>query len=95
MRLYYYHLEIAVGGAECKVTLCDLESGSTTHILRFHSRPVLALAWSPISDHLLATAGMDSAIALWDVRRASGPLRLLDQHNGSGSSNTATGKLVD
>ncbi len=83
-----------VGGAECAVTLCDMESGSTTHKLRFHSKPVLALAWSPLSDHMLASAGQDGAIALWDVRRASGPLRQLDQHNSSGSSNMSTGKWV-
>lgn len=80
-----------MGGAECKVTLCDMVSGSTSHILRSHTKPVLALAWSPLSEHLLATAGKDCTIVLWDVRKAGGPLMALDQHNGSGSSNTATG----
>ena len=44
-----------VGGKECKITLCDMQTGSATHILRSHRRPVLALAWSPHSDHLLAS----------------------------------------
>jgi DNA excision repair protein ERCC-8 len=68
-----------------------MESGSTTHILRFHSKPVLALSWSPLSEHLLASAGQDNTIALWDVRRASGPLKQLDQHNGGSTANSASG----
>lgn len=71
--------------------LCDMTSGSTSHILRSHTAPVLALAWSPLRDHCLATGGQDNTIVLWDVRRASGPLMSLDQHNGSGSSNTSAG----
>ena len=49
------HSLMAVGGAECKITLCDLQSGSSTHVLRCHRRPVMALAWSPRDDHLLAS----------------------------------------
>lgn len=74
--------------------LCDMASGSTSHILRSHTAAVLALAWSPLRDHCLATGGQDNTIVLWDVRMASGPLMSLDQHNGSGSSNTSTGLLM-
>lgn len=28
---------------------------------------------------------------LWDIRKAAGPLNSLDQHNGGGASNTASG----
>ena len=33
----------------------------------------------------------DNKVLLWDVRKATGPLLSLDQHNGSGSSNLASG----
>ena len=83
-----------MGGCECKVRLCDMESGSSTHILRSHSKPVLSLAWSPYSDHLLASGDEGGVVLLWDVRKASGPMRSLDQHNGRGASNIP-GTVVD
>ena len=46
---------LLVSGRECKITLCDLQSGSATHILRDHRKPVMALAWSPRDDNLLAS----------------------------------------
>ncbi len=74
------------------MTLFDMVSGSSTHVLRFHSQSVLALSWSPISEHILASAGEDSAAVFWDIRMARGPVLFLDQHNGSGSANsTVTG----
>lgn len=84
------HSLIAVSGKECKITLCDLQSGSATHILQDHRKPVMALAWSPRDPHLLASGSHDNRVLLWDVRKASGPLLTLDQHNGSGSANVAS-----
>ena len=49
------HTLTAVGGGECKITLCDLVSGSATHVLECHRKPVMSLAWSPSSEHLLAS----------------------------------------
>ncbi len=46
---------LTVGGKECKITLCDMQSGSATHVLQSHRKPVMALAWSPRDDHLLAS----------------------------------------
>lgn len=83
------HCLMAVGGRECKVTLCDISSGSATHILRSHRLPVMSLAWSPSNEHLLATGSQDNQILFWDVRKSSGPLLCLDQHNGDGSSHSA------
>ena len=41
---------------------------------------------------VLFLCSQDNKILLWDVRKATGPLLSLDQHNGSGSSNLASGK---
>ena len=81
-----------VGGKECEITLCDIHSGSSTHILRSHSLPVMSLAWSPLNDFTLASGSQDNRVLLWDIRKAAGPLMSLDMHNGSGSSNTASGE---
>ena len=47
----------------------------------FFLQKVLAVAWSPINENLLASAGRDSRVIIWDVRMA-GYLHVLDQHNG-------------
>lgn len=41
-------------------------------MLRGHDGEVSALVWSPTERHLLATAGSDNALRLWDTRDASG-----------------------
>uniref|UniRef100_A0A8D0G7Z3 DNA excision repair protein ERCC-8 n=1 Tax=Sphenodon punctatus TaxID=8508 RepID=A0A8D0G7Z3_SPHPU len=79
------HCLIAVGTKSPKVQLCDLKSGSCSHILQGHRQEVLAVAWSPRYEYILATASADSGVKLWDVRRASGCLLSLDQHNGEKS----------
>ncbi|XP_043919750.1 DNA excision repair protein ERCC-8 [Protopterus annectens] len=89
------HSLIAVGTKSPEVQLCDLKSGSCTHILQGHRAEVLSVAWSPRHEYILATASADSKVRFWDVRRASGSLLSLDQHNGekskasSESANTA------
>ncbi|NWX19475.1 ERCC8 protein, partial [Aegotheles bennettii] len=79
------HCLIAVGTKSPKVQLCDLKSGSCSHILQGHRQEVLAVSWSPRHEYILATASADSRVKLWDVRRASGCLTTLDQHNGEKS----------
>ena len=49
------HTLTAVGGGECKITLCDLVSGASSHVLEGHSKPVMALAWSTACEHVLAS----------------------------------------
>lgn len=89
------HCLIAVGTKNPKVQLCDLKSGSCTHILQGHRGEVLSVKWSPRHEHILVTASADSKVRLWDIRNASGSLIVLDQHNGeiakssSESANTA------
>ncbi|CAI8005990.1 DNA excision repair protein ERCC-8 [Geodia barretti] len=80
------HTLTAVGGGECKITLCDLVSGASSHVLEGHSKPVMALAWSTACEHVLASGSQDNSVVLWDIRKANGPLTKLDQHNGSRAS---------
>ncbi|XP_069098781.1 DNA excision repair protein ERCC-8 [Pleurodeles waltl] len=79
------HCLIAVGSKSPKVQLCDMKSGSCSHILQGHRGEVLSVSWSPRYEYVLATASADSKVKLWDVRRASGCLITLDQHNGEKS----------
>ncbi|XP_028434546.1 DNA excision repair protein ERCC-8 isoform X2 [Perca flavescens] len=79
------HSLIAVGTKEPKIQLCDLKSGSRIHVLQGHRAEVLSVRWSPRYEHILATASADSKVKVWDVRRASGCLFTLDQHNGDKS----------
>ncbi|MBN3312389.1 ERCC8 protein, partial [Atractosteus spatula] len=79
------HCLIAVGTKDPKVQLCDLKSGSRIHILQGHRGEVLSVKWSPRYEHILATASTDSQVRVWDVRKASGSLFTLDQHNGEKS----------
>ncbi|KAM9093912.1 DNA excision repair protein ERCC-8 isoform 1-T1 [Sarcophilus harrisii] len=124
------HCLIAVGTKGPKVQLCDLKSGSCSHILQglykiilfiiwyrtiilhylhilqlvqpflnsflhkkscykqfctCHRQEILAVSWSPRYEYILATASADSKVKLWDIRRASGCLITLDQHNGEKS----------
>lgn len=83
------HSLIAVGTKNPKVQLCDLKSGSCSHILQGHRAEVLSVCWSPRYDHILATASADSRVKLWDVRKATGCLITLDQHNGEKSKSSS------
>lgn len=83
------HSLIAVGTKNPKVQLCDLKSGSSSHILQGHRGEVLSVCWSPRYDFILATACVDSRVKLWDVRKATGCLVTLDQHNGEKSKSSS------
>ncbi|KAM9329281.1 DNA excision repair protein ERCC-8 [Gastrophryne carolinensis] len=83
------HSLIAVGTKNPKVQLCDLKSGSCSHILQGHRGEVLSVCWSPRYDFILATASADSKVKLWDVRKATGCLITLDQYNGEKSKSSS------
>ncbi|XP_068135171.1 DNA excision repair protein ERCC-8 [Hyperolius riggenbachi] len=83
------HSLIAVGTKNPKVQLCDLKSGSCSHILQGHRGEVLSVCWSPRYDCILATASADSRVKLWDVRKASSCLITLDQHSGEKSKSSS------
>jgi len=63
------------------VTLIDLKSGSTSHVLRGHTAEVITLAWSPGQPNILATGGVDKKVILWDVRQAKSYVQYLDYNN--------------
>uniref|UniRef100_A0A3Q1K1A3 DNA excision repair protein ERCC-8 n=1 Tax=Anabas testudineus TaxID=64144 RepID=A0A3Q1K1A3_ANATE len=65
------HSLIAVGTKNPKIQLCDLKSGSRIHVLQVLPHTHICIA--------------DSKVKVWDVRRASGSLFTLDQHNGDKS----------
>ncbi|XP_065183457.1 DNA excision repair protein ERCC-8-like [Sycon ciliatum] len=76
------HSLIAVARKEHSIKLCNLETGSTSQILRGHNDRVLSVAWSPSNDYHLVSGGADNKILMWDVRRAKSLLFACDQHNG-------------
>lgn len=50
----------------------------------------MSLAWSPRDEYLLASGSQDNRVVLWDIRKSTGPLLDLDQHNGSARGNMAS-----
>lgn len=63
------------------IRLCDLRSGSYSHLMRGHTGKVMTVEWSTRDEHILASGGSDGTIRLWDIRRASACIALLDQYN--------------
>ena len=63
------------------IRLCDMKSGSYAQVMRGHTGRVLALEWSPTSEHVFASGGSDGTVRLWDVRRANACFALLDMYN--------------
>lgn len=66
------------------VKIVDLNTGSATHSLHGHSGAVIAAAWSPRKENILATGGTDGTVRIWDVRQASRTLRMLDLEDSVG-----------
>ncbi|XP_019863463.1 PREDICTED: DNA excision repair protein ERCC-8-like isoform X1 [Amphimedon queenslandica] len=82
------HTLTAVGTKDGIVTICDMNSGSSSHILKRHKKPVMTVQWSPSDEYTLATGSQDNQILFWDIRKARCPLVSLDQHNGSQGKNS-------
>ncbi|XP_060600246.1 DNA excision repair protein ERCC-8-like [Ruditapes philippinarum] len=76
------HCLIAVATQSSSVKLVDLKSGSATHSLKGHSKGVFNVKWSPYHEFVLASAGSDNRIFLWDIRNAKGSMLDFDQYNG-------------
>ncbi|KAF8789991.1 DNA excision repair protein ERCC-8-like [Argiope bruennichi] len=81
------HSLIAVAMKYPHIKLIDPKTGSHSHELRGHQTGVASVRWSPISENLLASGGVDNKIFFWDIRSAKGYLRILDQHNGEAIGN--------
>lgn len=84
------HLLVACGTQHPAVRLVDLRSGAAIQSLvapgqvGAEAGAVLSVAWSPRHEHVLASGSVDGAVRIWDVRRASGLLGLLDQEDSMG-----------
>lgn len=72
---------VAVANRTKDITLVDLKSGSTSHILRGHSAEVLSCSWAHHKPNVLATGAADSKVILWDVRQARSYIDYLDYNN--------------
>ncbi|KAI7871921.1 WD40-repeat-containing domain protein [Spinellus fusiger] len=88
-RVYYQamspiasHCLIASASDDPALRLCDMNSGAFTHTLTGHTGAVSTCVWSRQTDHLLYSGGQDGTIRLWDIRKASSCLGLLDSENG-------------
>ena len=82
------HLLVACATQHPTVRLVDLRSGSNTHSLAGHNGALLSLDWSPTLEHILASGGIDGTVRLWDIRKSSGSLGILDAEDSIGTSGT-------
>ncbi|KAI4157707.1 MAG: hypothetical protein LQ342_008071 [Letrouitia transgressa] len=78
------HLLVACAAQHPAVRLIDLRSGASTHALAGHHGSILSVAWSPADEHILASAGSDGAVRLWDIRRSAPSLGVLDMEDSVG-----------
>lgn len=90
------HLLVACGLAHPAVRLIDLRTNASVQSLVAPGQitgggAVFALAWSPRHEHVLASGTLDGAVRIWDIRRASALLGLLDQEDSLGISGRGLG----
>lgn len=83
------HLLVACATQHPAVRLVDLRSGAAVQSLVAAGQVaggVLSVAWSPRHEHILASGAVDGTVRIWDVRRASGLVALLDQEDSLGQA---------
>jgi DNA excision repair protein ERCC-8 len=78
------HLLVACASQHPAVRLVDLRVGSSTHSLAGHSGGVLAVAWHPKEEHILASGATNGCCRLWDIRRSASSLGVLDAEDSVG-----------
>jgi DNA excision repair protein ERCC-8 len=78
------HVLVACATQHPAVRLVDLRTGSSTHSLAGHHGALLSLAWSPTLEHILASGGIDGIVRLWDIRKSSGALGVLNMEDSMG-----------
>ena len=75
---------MACGTQHPAVRLVDLHSGSSIQSLTGHGGAVLATAWSPRHEYVLATGSIDGTVRIWDIRRAGAQIGMLDREDSLG-----------
>lgn len=80
------HLIVACAIQGPTIRLLDLRSGASTHSLAGHSGAVLTVGWSPVKEYILASGGTDGCVRLWDVRKSSASLGVLDMEDSVGAT---------
>jgi DNA excision repair protein ERCC-8 len=78
------HLLVACATQHPAVRLVDLRSGAAAHALPGHAGALLSVAWSPVDEHVLASAGTDGTVKFWDIRRSAALLAALDMEDSVG-----------
>ncbi|KAK3325153.1 WD40-repeat-containing domain protein [Apodospora peruviana] len=84
------HLLVACGTQHPAVRLVDLRSAAAVQSLISPGQiggsagATLAVAWSPVHEHVLASGAVDGAVRIWDVRRSNGLVGLLDMEDSLG-----------
>ncbi|RDW80044.1 putative DNA excision repair protein ERCC-8 [Coleophoma cylindrospora] len=82
------HLLVACATQHPAVRLVDLRTGASTHSLAGHHGALLAVAWNPHTEHILASGGIDGTIRLWDIRKSGGSLGVLNMEDSLGITGT-------
>ncbi|PMD44382.1 WD40 repeat-like protein [Hyaloscypha variabilis F] len=82
------HVLVACATQHPAVRLVDLRTGSSIHSLAGHNGALLSLAWSPALEHVLASGGIDGTARLWDIRKSSGALGVLNMEDSTGITGT-------
>jgi len=78
------HVLVACATQHPAVRLVDLRSGSSAHSLAGHRGAVLAVSWNPNLEPILASGGIDGTVRLWDIRKSSGSLGVLNLEDSTG-----------
>ncbi|KAK0616039.1 WD40-repeat-containing domain protein [Bombardia bombarda] len=92
------HLLVACGTQHPAVRLVDLRSAAAVQSLVSPGQvggsagTTLAVAWSPVHEHVLASGSVDGAVRIWDVRRSNGLVGLLDQEDSLGLLHPGRGR---
>jgi WD40 repeat protein len=77
-----WHSVAVASRMDAAIKLVDIRTGASSHSLVGHERRILCLQWSPSSDFVLASGGIDRSIRIWDVRKSGhrSCLAVLNQH---------------
>lgn len=69
---------VAVGMDHPYCRLLDLRIAASAHTLKGHSGRILSTKWNPLNQYLLASAGSDGTVRVWDIRQAASCVASMD-----------------